>query len=182
MSSSSSSSASTDAKTAAWSRFCVRIVYFVPEVMDAMCHEMDDIARDVRDIAMDDVVDNNIPYEDMMYFCVQRVNSRGYKHFSGSSNIPKFPDFDYDLRYRAQSLVSHSHDYNGVDTYAIVDVVQEFVDYYLLWCKRIIFDFWSDEEIEFFSECLDETDDKDCNDMQMPLLFPVKDGIEIRDC
>jgi hypothetical protein len=59
--------------------------------------------------------------------------------------------------------------------------MQDIVDYYLSWCKRIIFEFWSDEDIDFFDKCLDETNADCVENLQIPLLYPIEDGVEIRN-
>jgi hypothetical protein len=141
----------------------------------------DDVINDICDIASNDLSDNEIPYEDMLYFCIKRVNSRGFHHVSSYTVLPKFPDFDHDLKYRANYVVSKYDDYEVLETRDIINVMQDIVDYYLFWCKRIIFEFWSDEDIEFFDKCLDETNADCVENLQIPLLYPIEDGVEIRN-
>lgn len=174
------STSANDIKTNVWTRFCDRVIYFAPEVIEAVCIE-DDVIHDICDIAANDMSDNEIPYEDMIYFCVKRVNSRGYEHVSSNTILPSFPYFDSDLKYRANYVVSKYDDYEVLETSDIIHVVQDIVDYYLVWCKRIIFEFWSDEDIEFFNDCLDETNAESIEYLQIPMLFPVEDGVEIRN-
>jgi hypothetical protein len=181
LASSSSCVSVSDARVGAWERFCYRIVYFAPDVIDAICKD-DETVSEICEIALGDMVDNNIPYEDMIYFCIKRVNSRGFKHISNNTVLPEFPEFDHDLKYRASSIISKYRDYYTVETNVIIDVIQEIVDYYLVWCKRIMFEFWSDAEIEFYTDCLDDTNADTIHELKVPILFPLKDGIEIRDC
>ena len=174
------STCTKEIKAHVWTKFCDRVIYFAPEVIEAICTK-DDVIHDLCDIAANDMSRNEIPYEDMLYFCIKRVNSRGYQHVSNNTILPMFPDFDYDLKYRANYVVSKYDNYEVLETLDIIHVVQDIVDYYLLWFKRIIFEFWSDEDIEFFDNCLDETDAESTEYLQIPLLFPVDNGVEIRN-
>lgn len=130
----------------AWNRFCEKVYDCIPGICKSLCKEGYPIC-DLLDFVAEDILENEDPYNDMLYTCLERVNSRGYvRNPRHGTRLPGFPPFTEDLKVRAEELLEKAN----VDSYDFIEVFQDVVEHYLGWCKEIITVYWTASDIAVF--------------------------------
>eukprot|EP00873_Tetraselmis_striata_P027046 jgi/Tetstr1/447310/TSEL_034747.t1 len=131
-----------------WNNFCTKLYDCIPGICNALYLEgsMSPI-DELLELVLDDILENPDPYDDMLYSCLTRVNSRGYtQNPRHGTRTPGFAPFPEELKERAVTLLERGN----IDSYDIIEVFQDVVEHYLGWCKEIITVYWSSSELSVF--------------------------------
>lgn len=150
-----------DLKEKAWSLYCTELD------ADAVSFAIGELLNELCQIVSDDFIENENHYEDMLWFCVDRVNSKGYRQNPRhGTRVPAFPPFTEELHHRSRLLLEAPG--WGFDTHDIIQVFSDATEHYLGWCKEVLSSHWSSDETEHFVSLLNE-----CCPERIPLLVPV---------
>lgn len=144
-----------------WRNFCDKIYNCIPGICRALHDEGSaDPIDDLLALVLDDILDNEDPYHDMLYACLERVNSRGYvQNPRHGTRTPDFPPFTEEVKVRAAQLLERAN----IDSYDIIEVFQDVVDHYLGWCKEVITVYWTPSDLSVFQFLLGACSADFCN-------------------